>query len=234
MRYPKPLIRATLLRRYKRFLADVALPNGEVATVHCANTGKMTGCATPGDTVWLLHHDNPKRKYPLSWELTQTAADDWICVNTVRANHIAVEAIKEGKLAELQGYSALQTEVRYGKEQSRIDIFLSALNQPDCYIEVKSCTLLQEGQGLFPDTVTTRGQKHLRELMAIKQQGARAVLLFVVMHTGIHSVQPARVIDPQYATLFDTALKAGVECITCYCSICEHEIEPLAQPVTAR
>jgi len=231
MHYPTPLIPATLLRRYKRFLADVELANGQQVTVHCANTGKMTGCATPGDRVWLQQHNNPKRKYQLSWELTQTAEQHWICVNTARANPLAIEAIQAGMLPELTGYRQLRSEVGYGKENSRIDLLLQAADRADCYIEVKSCTLLQDGQGLFPDAVTQRGQKHLRELMAMKQQGARAVLLFMLMHTGIDDIQPARGIDPQYATLFDAAVEAGVEVMTCRCSISNQGIEPLAQPV---
>lgn len=231
MHYPQPLIPATLLRRYKRFLADVRLDDGQELTVYCANTGKMTGCATPGDTVWLQQHHNTKRKYRFSWELTQTAEQHWICVNTARANQLAVEAIQSGKLPALAGYSQLHSEVAYGQENSRIDILLRESGRPDCYVEVKSCTLLQTNQGLFPDTVTLRGQKHLRELTALKAEGSRAVLLFMVLHSGIETVQPAQALDPQYATLFDAALRAGVEKITCRCSISTQGIEPLAASI---
>lgn len=227
MQYDSPLIPATLIKRYKRFLADVRLLDGEETTVYCSNTGKMTGCATPGDRVWLQQHNDPKRKYQLSWELTQTRADHWICVNTARANQLAVEAIQQSLLPGLSAYEQISREVRYGRENSRIDLLLQGGQQPDCYIEVKSCTLLQAQQGLFPDTVTLRGQKHLRELIEVKQQGQRAILLFMMLHSGIRSVLPAREIDPEYARLFDQAVAAGVEVISCQCCISPEGISPL-------
>ncbi|MEF1184700.1 DNA/RNA nuclease SfsA, partial [Vibrio sinaloensis] len=180
MKFEPVLEPATLIQRYKRFLADITLPDGSERTIHCANTGAMTGCATPGNAVWYSTSDNPKRKYPNSWELTETAQGHRICINTARANQLAVEAIQSGTIGELQGYDQLQTEVKYGNENSRIDILLNSENKPKCYIEVKSVTLLDEklaGQGYFPDAVTTRGQKHLRELSEMAQSGHRAVLL---------------------------------------------------------
>lgn len=214
MKFNSPLQPATLLKRYKRFLADVELEDGSITTVYCSNTGKMTGCATPNDTVWLLPNDNPKRKYELSWELTQTKANHLICVNTARANQLTEEAIHSGIIKELQGYSNVQREVKYGDENSRIDFLLTSENKPDCYVEVKSCTLLEDGKGYFPDTVTTRGQKHLRELIQMKKLGFRSVLLFTVLHTGINDVQAAAHIDKKYAELFDLAVKEGVEVLS--------------------
>ncbi|WBA09059.1 DNA/RNA nuclease SfsA [Salinivibrio kushneri] len=216
MQFSPPLASATLVRRYKRFLTDVTLANGESLTMHCANTGAMTGCATPGDTVWYSTSDNTKRKYPHSWELNYTQQGHWICVNTARANTLAVEAVQANRIPELVGYRQLQTEVRYGSENSRIDLLLRDDDKPDCYIEVKSVTLLgEDGWGAFPDAVSTRGQKHLRELMAMAEQGHRAVLLFVVLHSGIEKVTGAPHIDPDYNQLLNQALASGVE-VLCY------------------
>ena len=219
MQFTSPLQSATLIRRYKRFLADIELATGEVQTIHCANTGAMTGCATPGDTVWYSTSDNPKRKYPSSWELTQTQSDHWIAINTLQANRLTVEAIEENRIPELSGYETLQTEVKYGEENSRIDVLLSN-NEQYCYIEVKSVTLLDEeqgdaGQGYFPDAKTVRGQKHLRELMEMRKQGHRAVLFFAVLHSGIEKVSAALHIDGLYANLLTQAIDAGVE-VMCY------------------
>lgn len=218
MKFEPVLEPATLIQRYKRFLADITLPDGSERTIHCANTGAMTGCATPGNAVWYSTSDNPKRKYPNSWELTETAQGHRICINTARANQLAVEAIQSGTIGELQGYDQLQTEVKYGNENSRIDILLNSENKPKCYIEVKSVTLLDEklaGQGYFPDAVTTRGQKHLRELSEMAQSGHRAVLLFTVLHSGIEKVSAAHHIDAKYSQLLKTAQEQGVE-VLCY------------------
>lgn len=218
MHFDPPLEQATLERRYKRFLADITLPSGESRTIHCANTGAMTGCAEPGNLVWYSTSDNPKRKYPNSWELTQTQAGHRICVNTARANQLAVEAIKNNVIEELRGYTQIRTEVKYGDENSRIDILLQSENEPKCYIEVKSVTLLGDensGQGYFPDAVTLRGQKHLRELTKMASNGHRAVLLFTVLHSGIEKVSAAHHIDASYSELLNRAHEQGVE-ILCY------------------
>lgn len=218
MHFQPTLDCAILQKRYKRFLADVTYQDGTTGTIHCANTGAMTGCATTGDKVWYSTSTNPKRKYPHSWELTETQQGHLICVNTVRANQLAVEAIEQGWITELAGYDTLQTEVKYGHENSRIDILLSAEDKAPCYIEVKSVTLLEEvetGQGYFPDAVTTRGQKHLRELTEMAQNGSRAILLFAVLHSGIEKVSDALHIDRDYSQLLKQAQKAGVE-VLCY------------------
>ncbi|UCQ17259.1 DNA/RNA nuclease SfsA [Edwardsiella tarda] len=215
MQFTAPLQSATLLKRYKRFLADVRRPDGQIFTLHCANTGAMTGCATPGDTVWYSTSDNPRRKYPSTWELTESQTGAWICVNTQRANALVHEAIAQQRIVELSGYTKIRSEVRYGTENSRIDLLLQAEERPDCYIEVKSVTLLQQGCGYFPDAVSTRGQKHLRELQQQVQSGARAVLFFAVLHSGIERVRAARHIDAHYAQLLAQASDLGVEVI-CY------------------
>ncbi|OMQ20811.1 DNA/RNA nuclease SfsA [Serratia oryzae] len=215
MIFTPPLKPATLIKRYKRFLADAITPEGETFTLHCANTGAMTGCATPGDTLWYSTSDNAKRKYAHSWELTQTQQGDWICVNTLRANTLVREAIEQNLIDELSGYSKISSEVKYGGENSRIDLLLQAENRVNCYIEVKSVTLLQHERGYFPDAVTLRGQKHLRELQSVVENGQRAVLFFAVLHTGIEQVAPAHHIDARYAALLAQVRQAGVEVI-CY------------------
>ncbi|MCL4117668.1 UNVERIFIED_CONTAM: hypothetical protein GTU68_046011 [Idotea baltica] len=216
MHFNPPLEPATLIKRYKRFLADITLPDDSERTIHCANTGAMTGCATPGNTVWYSTSDNAKRKYPNSWEISETDKGHRICVNTARANQLAVEAIENKTIVELLGYDALRTEVKYGSENSRIDILLEDSEKPPCYIEVKSVTLLDEQrQGFFPDAVTTRGQKHLRELTEMAESGNRAVLLFTVLHSGIEKVSAAHHIDAKYSLLLKQAQDAGVE-VLCY------------------
>jgi sugar fermentation stimulation protein A len=212
MDFPKPLIAGRLIRRYKRFLADVRLPDGEEVTAHCPNTGSMLGCQPENGRVWLSRSTNPQRKLPYTWELVETAPGQLACVNTARPNAQARQAIEAGIVAELTGYTLVQSEVRYGSENSRIDLRLGGHDQrPDAWVEVKNVTLAQHGQGYFPDAVTTRGQKHLRELMAQVNAGDRAVLFFVVNHTGIESVRPADHIDPHYGTLLREAHRTGVE-----------------------
>lgn len=217
------LQKATLIKRYKRFLADVILKNGTTTTIHVANTGAMTGCATPNDSVFYSTSDNPKRKYPFSWELSQTFQEHWICVNTIRANQLVEEALNQQKIKELLGFSQLKREVKYGQENSKIDFFLCDNHHIDTYIEVKSVTLLEGNQGYFPDAKTVRGQKHLRELIDIVEQGKRAILFFAVLHSGISSVKVADHIDEKYAELFKLAQEKGVEVIAYKAKFSRHE-----------
>lgn len=208
---PPQLIKATLVKRYKRFLADVILAGGEELTVYCPNTGAMTGCAEPDSPVWLSSSDNPKRKYPNTWELVQTSENYMACIHSAKANELVKEAIEAGVIKELQGYETLRTEVKYGEEKSRIDLLLQGPSG-QCYIEVKSVTLrLANGLGIFPDAVSERGRKHLRELITMVEQGHRAVLFFCVQHTGIDQVAPADTIDPKYGDTFREAIASGVE-----------------------
>ncbi|MGR5362110.1 DNA/RNA nuclease SfsA [Vibrio mediterranei] len=233
MHFDPPLKQGKLIKRYKRFLADIHLSNKEQITIHCANTGAMTGCAEPGSTVWYSTSDNAKRKYPNSWELTETVSGHKICVNTVRANTLVVEAIENGIVEELNGYQSLRTEVKYGQENSRIDILLQDSDRADCYIEVKSVTLLDNastiGQGYFPDAQTTRGQKHLRELTEMVQTGHRAVLFFAVLHSGIEKVSAAHHIDAKYSQLLKQAEEAGVEVICYKAAFFDNEITLLSK-----
>ena len=225
MKFSSPLIKGTLIKRYKRFLADVALPGGEVVTAHCPNTGAMTGCAEPGFAVWLSSNQDPRRKLAYTWELAVNHQQQWLGINTHNANKLVVEGIRQQLVVELAGYQTLKQEVKYGAESSRIDILLCADGQADCYVEVKSVTLLQDGRGWFPDARTVRGQKHLRELSLLVEQGKRAVLCFCVQHSGIHSVSAAGFIDPDYAEALQLARAAGVEIICYACKINEEKIE---------
>lgn len=211
MQFSPPLQAAILIKRYKRFLADVLTPEGDILTLHCPNTGAMTGCATPGDTVWYSTSSNLKRKYPHTWELTQTQQGAWICVNTQQANALVKEALLAETLPPFTGYSTLKSEVKYGAEGSRIDVMLQAEDRRNCYIEVKSVTLAESESGYFPDAVTVRGQKHLRELMSVAASGDRAVILFAVLHSAITRFSPARHIDEKYAQLLSEAQLNGVE-----------------------
>ena len=212
MKLPTPLIEGRLIKRYKRFLADVRLSDGTEVTAHCPNTGSMLGCQPDNARVVLSASDNPKRKLKYTWELVEASPDIWACINTARPNGQAKEAIEAGVVSELSGYATCRSEVRYGQEKSRIDLHLSGHeHQPDAWVEVKNVTLCEQGTGYFPDAVSTRGQKHLRELMAQAGAGERAVLLFVVNHTGIEVVKPADHIDPTYGQLLREAHKAGVE-----------------------
>ena len=215
--FPSPLIRANLLRRYKRFLADVDLENGEQLTVHCPNTGAMTGCAEPGLTVWLSVSDSKTRKYPHTWELVETA-HGMACIHSARANQVVAEAVAAGKIASLAGYPTLQREVKYGAG-SRADLVLDGGGRR-CVVEVKSVTLrLADGVGAFPDAVSERARKHLTELQSVVEAGDRAVIFFCVFHEGIRQVVPAGDIDPAYCRALAAALAAGVEAMAWAASI---------------
>lgn len=219
------MIEGRLLRRYKRFLADVELLDGRQVTAHCPNTGSMKHCAEPGSRVWLMDSGNPKRKYPLGWELVEIDQQFLCCINTGRANKLIKEAIVAGVVAELQGYDHIRQEVKYG-ENSRIDLLLETDNRPPAYVEIKNLTLLEDnGWGSFPDAVTTRGAKHLKELMMMVEQGYRAVMLFCVPHAGIRQVRPADEIDPVYGQLLRQAEKAGVEVLAYGATLTESEVK---------
>ena len=190
MRFKQTLIPGRLIRRYKRFLADIQLDNGALVTAHTPNTGAMTGCAAPGSRVWLSDSGNPKRKHPLSWELVEMATGALVGVNTALANSLVAEAVTMGLIESLRGYGAMRREAPYGKENSRIDLLLEEGEGPPCYVEVKSVTLAEDGVGYFPDAVSERGSKHLRELGAVATQGQRGVICFCAQRDPAGS--PAR------------------------------------------
>lgn len=227
MRFNEPLIEGRLLRRYKRFLADVELTNGEIITAHTANTGAMIGCNEPGSRVWLSRSDNPKRKYAHTWELVEVAPGVSCGINTMQSNKLVREAVETGKIDELLGYRNIRSEVNYGEENSRIDLLLephSACEKPPCYVEVKNVTLVHEGVAFFPDAVSKRGSKHLRELMGVAESGGRAVILFCVQRNDCREVRPAEHIDRVYAETLKKAISAGVEALAYRFDVSPEEI----------
>jgi len=207
---------ALLLKRYKRFLADIRLPDGTELTIHCPNTGSMKNCVLPESPCWYSVSDSKNRKYPQTLEVVSTPGGHLAGINTARTNELIEQALGTDVIAELRGYKTLRREVVYGSERSRIDFLLSQHSDDAhlCYLEVKNVTLMEaEGEGFFPDAVSERGSKHLRELMVMVEQGHRAVLLFCVQHTGIQSVRAAEHIDAVYAATLQMARAAGVEVI---------------------
>ncbi|MCJ8176031.1 DNA/RNA nuclease SfsA [Pseudomonas viridiflava] len=212
MRFSPELEQGRLIVRYKRFLADIETDSGELLTIHCPNTGSMLNCMMPGGRVWFSRSSDPKRKLPGTWEISETPQGRFACINTGRANTLVEEALRAGVISELDGFTALKREVAYGQEKSRVDF---RLEYPDgfVYLEVKSVTLGFDGSAVaaFPDAVTQRGARHLRELAALARDGVRSVLLYCVNLTGIESVRPAQEIDPAYALALRDAMDAGVE-----------------------
>lgn len=237
MEYAQPLIPGRLIKRYKRFLADIAFDDGHEETAHCANPGSMLAVSTPGSKVWLSRSDNPKRKLPLTLELIETDTG-LVGINPMLANRIAEEAIDGGRIEALNGYTGIRREVRYG-DNSRIDLLLEADGRPPCYVEVKSVTLRRSPDSLdpnaagrgapglaeFPDAVTTRGAKHLRDLSAVVQAGGRAVMLYIAQRADCDRFCVASDIDPAYLEAFSAGRAAGVEMLAVSCSLTPRAIE---------
>ena len=228
MRFPSPLVPATLVRRHKRFLADVVLADGIATTVHVANPGSMLGLTEPGSRVWLSESDNSQRKLAFSWELVEVdfgRGSELVGVNTAHPNRIVAEAIAAGHVRELSGYQRLRREVRYGKA-SRVDFLLENDGRPPCYVEVKNVHMMREaGRAEFPDCVSARAAKHMAELSAEIGRGARAVVVFLVQIGSAEGVALARDIDPGYGAAFDRARVAGVEAIALACRLSTEGIE---------
>lgn len=224
MKFERPLVKGRLIKRYKRFLADVTLENGETASAHCANPGAMLGLNMPGLTVWLEPNDDPKRKLRYAWKLVELEGGDWAGIDTSLPNKLVGEALAAGAIPELSGYDQIRREVRYGKN-SRIDFLLTGEGRPDCYLEVKNVHLRREGDlAEFPDSVTKRGAKHLEELGDMADAGARAVMLYVVQMTGCRRFALAADIDPAYAAAYERARSRGVEALCRTCRIALDEI----------
>ncbi|MEL6212245.1 MAG: DNA/RNA nuclease SfsA [Pseudomonadota bacterium] len=230
MQFPSPLQPGTLVKRYKRFLADIELDSGEAITAHCANPGSMMGVAPAGARVWVSTSANKARKLPYSWELVEVD-DTLVAINTGNPNKIAADAIANGAIPELAGYETLRREVKYG-QNSRIDIYLDDPKgggahgrKAPCYVEVKNVHLMRSsGLAEFPDSVTTRGAKHLGELSAMAAEGARAVMLYIVQRGDCRRLRPAADLDPGYAAALEKAVAAGVETLCYDCEITTSEI----------
>lgn len=215
MRFPAPLVRGSLVERYKRFLSTVELEDGARVTAHCPNPGSMMGLLNPGGEVWLSPSQNPNRKLPYTWELVRID-EGFVGINTSLANRIVEEKLQAKTITEFADYASLRREVRYGKN-SRIDFLLDTPGKPSCYVEVKSVTLQLGSSAAFPDAVTARGAKHLGELAEVVRSGHRAILLYLVQREDCGDFVLAEKIDPAYAEAMRTAREAGVEtvCFTC-------------------
>jgi sugar fermentation stimulation protein A len=233
MRFAAPLIPATLIKRYKRFLADVTLPDGSAITAHVANPGAMTGLATPGARVWLSKSDKAGRKLPHSWELVEADFGrglELVGVNTAHPNPLVGAALAAGAIPELAGYDAIRREVKYGRN-SRVDFLLESAGRPACYVEIKNVHLMrQPGLAEFPDAKTERGAKHLDELGDMVALGHRAVMLYLIQIGSAERFTLARDIDPKYGAAFDRARSRGVEAMAWKCLIAMDGIE-IAEPV---
>ncbi len=222
MKFPAALIPGKLIKRYKRFLADITLEDGREITAHCANTGTMLGVKEPGSEVWVSPANNPKRKLKFTWELVRVPGG-LVGINTGHANRIAEEAIAAGAIPALAGYDEIRREVKYGKN-SRIDLLLSGPGKPNCYVEVKSVTLKRNDIAEFPDAVTARGAKHLVELTNQMVAGERAVMLYLMQRGDADTFAIAADIDPGYAEALAVAMKSGVEALCYRCRVAPDEI----------
>lgn len=227
MHFPTPLIRGTLIQRYKRFLADVRLDDGSLVTATCPNTGSMLGLTAPGSPVWLSESDSPTRKYRHTWELVQTDLGKGpvlVGINTNHPNKLVAEAIAAGRIDALRGYPVTRREVEYG-HNSRIDLLLECPDKGLCYVEVKNVHLSRKhGLAEFPDSVTARGAKHLAEMSDMVRAGHRAVMVFLIQRSEPRRFTLAPDIDPTYAAAFDAARAAGVEAIALRCRMSPEEI----------
>lgn len=210
-----PLTDGRIRQRYKRFLADIELPDGRVVTAHCPNTGSMQGCWSPGAPVQITHSDNPKRK--LAWTLERIdMGNGWVGVHTGRTNPVVEEAVRAGTIALLSGYAAIRREVVFspdGFERARFDLFLSAGKRPDAWVEIKNVTLWQDDAMTFPDAVTQRGRKHLALLAEARRQGCRAVMVYALNRPEGSYFRPADEIDPAYGEALRGAVAQGVEVV---------------------
>lgn len=224
MRYQPPLIEGRLKRRYLRFLADVELADGRVVTAHTPNTGSMAGCCTPGSRVWLRDTGNTTRKYRLSWELVEVRPGVMVGINTGLPTLLVREALAGKRIRALAGYADVRAEVKYGRENSRIDLLLRDPRKADCYVEIKNVTLAEGRTAFFPDAVSERAAKHLRELEHVVKAGGRGVILFCVQRGDVREVRPADHIDAAYGKALRRALARGVEAVACSARVTPGEV----------
>lgn len=232
MKLPQEYLHGILIKRYKRFLVDVKLDDDVIMTAHTANTGAMLGCAEPGMQVWLYDRYNPKRKYRYSWELVADKENNFVGIHSHHANKLVEEAIHEKKIKDLQDYQSISAEVKYLNTNSRFDFLLSGNNgKPDCYLEVKNVTAKRNNStAIFPDAVSTRGQKHLQHLMDAKSKGYRAAIIYCIQRNDVDYFSAAQEIDSDYAKLVTKAKDAGVEIIATKCVVNPQEIY-ISEPV---
>ena len=226
MKFESPLIAGKLVRRWNRFLSEVELENGEVVRAHCPNSGRMTTCNIPGAPVLIRFVDDPKRKLKYTWEHIHTGTH-WVCINTNRANQVVKESLTQKLIPEFAHYAKVRPEFKVGK--SRID-FLLENEDEKCFIEVKSVSYIEGEKCCFPDAVTSRGLKHLHELIELKQEGHRAAMLFLTMSDQPKSFSPADHVDPEYCKALRDAKKAGVEILVYTCKSSEEEMI-LGEPI---
>ena len=225
MEFKEKLIHGILIKRYKRFLADVTLDDGTKVTAHCTNSGSMKSCLENGAEVYLTPVNDPKRKTKFTWEMIKINGD-WVGINTGNPNKIAYEAISAGTIPGLENYTNVQREVKF--DDSRFDIFAEN-DDEQCFVEVKNVTMKEGKYARFPDAVTTRGQKHLKTLMEVKKREMRAVMLYIIQRSDVEIFAPATEIDPDYSKLLKEALNAGVEIIPMQASVTPEKIELVNQ-----
>ena len=235
MKFVTPLVAGLLIRRHSRFLADVELDCGQKITAHTSNTGSMMGCQEPGSRVWLSVSNNPDRKYAHTWEIIEVSSEGnpvLVGINTQLSNKLVAEGIGSNVIVDLQGYDAIRTEVKYGEENSRIDLLLTSSVKTGaegkggvpCYVEVKNVTLAESGVASFPDAISKRGAKHLRELISVARAGGRAVIFFCVQRGDVDRVRPADHIDKAYGEWLRRAVESGVEAIAYRAVVTPEEI----------
>ncbi len=209
MKFETPLIPGKLIKRYKRFLADVQLEDGSIVVAHCTNSGSMISCIEEGARVYLSPAKDPKRKTRFTWEMIEID-NSWVGINTSIPNQLVFEAVRDQQIPQLRGYTFVKREVKF--EDSRFDVY--AENEKEkCFIEVKNVSMKVGDAALFPDAVTTRGRKHLETLIRVKEQGIRAVMVYIIQRMDVNAFGPARNIDPDYADALEKAKNAGVEVI---------------------
>lgn len=225
MKFDQKLTHGRLIKRYKRFLADVKLDSGDIVTAHCTNSGSMKSCLENDAEVYLSPVNDPKRKTKFTWEMIKIN-NDWVGINTGNPNKIAFDAVKKGEMEKLKGYTEVQREVKF--DDSRFDVM--AKNEKEtCFIEVKNVTYKEGNYALFPDAVTSRGKKHLETLVKVKQKGMRAVMLYIIQRTDVNIFAPAKEIDPEYSKTLKWAYEQGVEIIPMQVKVSPEKIELLKE-----